>query len=89
MLQAGRSELGAIAERYRGAELAPARAGVSAAALDLAAIIVFVRAASPSAGEAVSAWLARSEDWAAPLRRGEARSLYDRRALREIARKVG
>jgi hypothetical protein len=89
VLQAARSEMGAIAERYRGANLAAARADVSAAALDLAAIIASVRAASPRAGEEMGAWLARSEDWAAPLRREEARSLYDRRVLGEITRKAG
>jgi hypothetical protein len=76
-LQAARAALFAIAERYPGARLAADRQGVIVADLDLAAAIVAIRAADADAPPRLTAWLARSGAWAAPLIRDERRSLYE------------
>ncbi|MEP6967400.1 MAG: hypothetical protein ABI906_04920 [Pseudomonadota bacterium] len=86
MIQAARAQLGAIAERYAAPELAPARRGLSVADLDLAAALIAVRASDKGGGERLLAWLARSQTWAAPLRREEERSLYDPHTLALAAR---
>ncbi len=82
MIQAARSRLGDIAERYVSPDLARDLAGVKGADLDLAAAVADVRAGAPTAGEGLAAWLAESERWAEPLRADEGRSLYDEAVLR-------
>ena len=89
MLQAARTQLGAIAERYPGARLATIRQGIVAADLDLAAALDAVRAGPGDAGERLSEWLARSEEWAAAARRNESRSLYDRATLADAVSPQG
>ena len=81
MLQSARAALGMLAERYPGPRLAADRQGIIAADLDLAAAIAAVRATSAGAPPRLSTWLARSDDWAAPLLRDEPHSLYDRATL--------
>jgi hypothetical protein len=81
MIEAARAELGSIAERYPGAPFADLRQGLAVADLDLAAALAAVRAHTPGATVRLSAWLASSETWAAPLRREAPRSLYDRKTL--------
>jgi len=77
MVQAARSGLGAMAERYARPTLAPSRRSLAVADLDLAAALVAIRVHDASAADRLTAWLARSQDWAARLRREEGLSLYD------------
>ena len=88
MVHAARSTLGDIAERYADAALARDVAGVKGADLDLAAALADIRAGA-SGTEALAAWLAESERWAAPLRADERRSLYDEGVLRAALRADG
>jgi hypothetical protein len=77
MIEAARSQLGAIHERYAGPDLAGARQAVAVADLDLAACLAAVRAGSPGVADRLTAWLARSLAWAALLEAQESRSLYN------------
>jgi len=76
MVGAARSQLGVIAERYGGPRLGPARAGLKLADLDLVAVQAALRRGDGDSGLRLTTWLARSEDWSAPLRRDERLSLY-------------
>src|SRR5258708_39458628 len=60
MVQAGRTMLGAMAERYQASSLAPTRERLAVAALDLAAASMAIRDRSADAAADLSAWLARS-----------------------------
>ncbi|MDQ2860368.1 MAG: hypothetical protein M3T55_06495 [Pseudomonadota bacterium] len=77
MIQAARSALGAMAERYAGPALAPARQSLAVADLDLAADLTAIRRHDPSAADRLTAWLGRSQDWTARLKRDEPLSLYN------------
>ena len=82
MVESARSQLGDIAERYAGADVAATRRLLTQADLDLAAILEGLR--KPDSGdqrERLVAWLARSDVWASAIKRDEARSLYDQNAL--------
>ncbi|MGI8839413.1 MAG: hypothetical protein ACR2F8_01280 [Caulobacteraceae bacterium] len=85
MVEAARAQLGAIAERYAAPGLAAARRALAVADLDLAADLAAIRRHDAAAPARLIAWLARSEDWAAALRRGESRSLYDPAVLAQVA----
>ena len=77
MVQAARSRLGDIAERYAG--LASDRSALAVTDLDLAGVIGAVRRADPDVAERLEIWLARVDGWAITLKRDEAKSLYERR----------
>ena len=79
MIEAARSLLGAIAERY--APLGEDGNALRQASLDLAAASADLRRGDPAAGAALTAWLARSEAWERKLKADEARSYYDRKTL--------
>jgi hypothetical protein len=81
MVQAARSRLGDIAERYGDPALRPTRQNLVVADLDLAATLAAIRQSKPAGAERLSMWLARSHGWAAAVERDEARSLYEPRAL--------
>ncbi len=77
MVQAARSRLGDIAERYGDPALRPTRQSLVVADLDLAATLAVIRQSKPASAERLSMWLARSHRWAAVVERDEARSLYE------------
>lgn len=77
MIQAARAQLGDLAERYVGPDLAAERGGVILAARRLGDIAAEFRRLAPSASSHLAAWLARSDVWAAPILRAEPRSLFD------------
>ena len=79
MVEAARSVLGAIAERY--APLAADENELRLASLDLAAAATKLRRGDPAAATALAAWLAHSQAWAKRLEADEARSYYDRNTL--------
>jgi len=81
MAQAARSMLGAIAERYADSAVAPVRAQVSVADLDLAASIAEMRAGSPAAAQSLAAWLAHADAWSEAVERQEPASFYDEARL--------
>ena len=85
MIEAARSQLGLIAERYPAPRFAAARKSLGIADLDLAAALAAVREKADGASTRLSAWLGQSEAWAGPLRRDEAHSLYDPRTLARAA----
>ncbi len=85
MVEAARAQLGAIAERYGASDLAVSRRSLAVADLDLAATLAAIRRHDPAAPDRLIAWLARSEAWAAALRRQESRSLYSPTALARAA----
>ncbi len=87
MIEAARSALGAIAERYAVVTLAPVRGAIAVADLDLAAALAAVRRAKPSAVGALDVWLAHSGAWAGAARREERLSLYNRDALSAALRR--
>ena len=87
MIEAARSQLGAIFERYPGDALSPARQGVSVADLDLASTLAASRSGDRTVADRLAGWLARTDAWVPIVRRQERRSLYDPRVLAEaIAR---
>jgi len=77
MVQAARSGLGAMAERYASPALAASRGSLAVADLDLAAALAAIRGHDAGAAGRLTAWLARSRDWAARLRGDEGLSLYN------------
>ncbi|HEY5289324.1 MAG TPA: hypothetical protein VIJ59_04760 [Caulobacteraceae bacterium] len=81
MVEAARSVLGAIAERYRAPGLDDDVRSLSVADLDLAAAAADLRRSDPAAREALDAWLGRSDGWAKRLEADEARSYFDRQTL--------
>lgn len=76
MVQAARSQLGAIAERYEGPGLATARRSLGLADIDLGAALAAIRRGDGGEAQRLTLWLSRSQAWAAVLRLDEARSLY-------------
>jgi hypothetical protein len=77
MIQAARSMLGAIAERYADPALADTRLRLDQAALDLSGAVDEARAGNPAAAESLAVWLGRSAGWAGAVERDEPRSLYN------------
>ncbi|MEO8925664.1 MAG: hypothetical protein ABI306_00745 [Caulobacteraceae bacterium] len=84
MIQAARSALGAMAERYAGPALAPARQSLAVADLDLAAALAATRGHDPSATGRLTAWLGRSQAMATGLERDAPRSLYNPAAFAAV-----
>ena len=78
MVESARSQLGDIAERYAGADVAATRSQLGQAGLDLAAALESMRRPGPTnARERLATFLARSDGWMSAITRDEARSLYD------------
>ena len=78
MVESARSQLGDIAERYAGADVALTRRRLGQADLDLAAALESMRSPGPTdARERLATFLARSDGWMSAVTRDEARSLYD------------
>jgi len=85
MLEAARSRLGDMAERYAGPELAAQRLALAAASRDLAAADADIRRSSPAADEMLSRWLVESDAWSRQLQAAELESLYDPHRLAKAA----
>jgi hypothetical protein len=81
MVEAARSALGGIAERYSGPEFTGDIRALRVADLDLAAAISDIRRADPAARSSLDRWLADSQAWANPVRADAPRSYYDRATL--------
>ena len=85
MVEAARSRLGLVNERYAGPELEPERRSLAGADRNLSDILSRIRAGDPGASRGLDAWLARSNDWSAALQRRARLSLYDAARLRRLA----
>jgi len=83
MMQAARSRLGVIAERFAGHALGRQRRTLAALDLDLAADLAEARQSSERARTGIDLWLSRLEEATRDLHALEARSLYspDRLAM--------
>ena len=81
LIEAARTPLGLIDERFDQPLSARPRAVLKAADLDLAAIAEDVRAHRPHARERLAVWIARSADWAGPVEAAEGQSLFNRDRL--------
>ena len=89
MIEAARSQLGLIDERYAAPALARDRAAVQVASLDLGGALAAVRARDAAGGsQRLTAWLAQSVRWQTALQRDEPRSLYNRAVLAKAARRL-
>ncbi|MFI4935873.1 MAG: hypothetical protein ACHP7N_14730 [Caulobacterales bacterium] len=89
MLEAARSRLGDVNERYQGPDLAAQRQAIAVAALGLAAAEATIRRSPDAAAQPLALWLARSGEWAQVVEGAQTRSLYDRRRLSEAGRVQG
>jgi hypothetical protein len=76
MVEAARSQLGDIDERYPGQDLSPERAALRGVSSDLAAAEFDARHDPAAARQALGLWLAREPSWAPSLLAAEPRSLY-------------
>ena len=83
MVEAARTRLGLMHERYAGFEAEQRQ--VRLADLDLAGALAAIRARAPAAAQGLTAWLAGSTAWEAALARAERRSLYDPARLARLA----
>ncbi|SFK07368.1 hypothetical protein [Caulobacter sp. UNC279MFTsu5.1] len=86
MVQAARSRLGLVFERYDGPDLAKPRADLLAADRGLADVLVRLRDRDPAAPVRLRAWLDRSDAWSRGLLAAEPRSLFDPRRLAALSR---
>ncbi|MFI4976316.1 MAG: hypothetical protein ACHP84_17405 [Caulobacterales bacterium] len=86
MAAAALSRLEDVAERYPGDTLAPARADLAVAALDLKAARAAIRAGDPGAADRLSLWIVRSRTWAPRVEALADISLFDRGRLAQAAR---
>jgi hypothetical protein len=77
MVQAARSRLGLVFERYDGPDLAAQRAVLLAADRDLSDVLARLRDGDPRATARLRAWLDRSDAWSRDLVAAEPRSLFD------------
>jgi hypothetical protein len=85
MLEAARSRLGDLAERYPGPELEKQRGALASSSRDLDAIEADVRRESPAADGALSRWLVESDAWSRQVEAAEPESLYDPHRLAKAA----
>jgi len=81
MVEAARSQLGDIDERYAGPALAEQRAALERAGADLAAAESDARRVAPSARADITIWLADEPAWSRPVLAAEPASLYSPRQL--------
>jgi len=77
MLEAARSQLGLVYERYDAVSLSRSRALLAAASTDLASTIVAIRAGSAGADGRIAAWLTEAPAWSAVVASQEAGSLFN------------
>ena len=77
MLEAARSQLGLVYERYDAADLAKPRALLTGASADLAADIAAIRDARPGVDGRLAAWLAEEPGWSAVVTAQESGSLFN------------
>jgi hypothetical protein len=77
LIDAARSQLGLVYERYDQPQSDPARASLHAADLQLVAAVADVRDSAPGGREKLSAWLAALPGWTAVVERQEPQSLFD------------
>jgi hypothetical protein len=85
MVQAARSRLGLVFERYDGPGLADQRAALLAADRGLADVLAQLRDGDPRAAARLRAWLERSDVWSRDLVAAEPRSLFDPGRLAALA----
>jgi len=76
MIEAARSQLGDIAERYPGEALAPERRALALASAELAAAEADAARNPAGARAAIVIWLAKQPGWSQPLLAAEPQSLY-------------
>ena len=76
MVQAGRSQLALVFERYDRKALNRDRLTVQAADLDLAAALADLRAGKTGTADQLTTWLVRSRQWEKSLARDEPKSLF-------------
>jgi len=93
MVEAARSRLGLLDERYAAPGLETDRAAILAASLRLSRVLPAIRSTDPAAKSALIDWLAASPKWIAGPERDERRSLYAEAPLRaaleiEVRRRV-
>jgi hypothetical protein len=86
MVQAARSRLGLVFERYDGPDLARQRAALLAADRGLADVLTGLRDGDPGAAVRLRAWLDRSDAWSRDLLAAEPRSLFDPARLAALSR---
>ena len=86
MVEAARSQLGDIDERYAGAGLALQRAALERAGADLAAAEADARRAGPAANADITIWLADEPAWSQAVVAAEPASLYSPRQLSKVSR---
>jgi hypothetical protein len=89
MVEAARSQLGDIDERYAAPGLAAQRQALMLASLDLAAAEAGVRRDPAAAVGPLTVWLVRSQDWAGLVTSGQGASLYDPGQLAKAAGQGG
>jgi hypothetical protein len=85
MVEAARSQLGDIDERYAGPALEPQRAALERAGADLAAAEANARRVTPSAKADITIWLADEPAWARSVLAAEPASLYSPAQLSRAA----
>jgi hypothetical protein len=81
MVEAARSQLGDIDERYAGPALATQRAALERAGADLAAAESDARRAAPAAKADITIWLSDEPAWSRAVLAAESSSLYSPRQL--------
>ncbi len=86
MIEAARSQLGDIDERYHGEALAPQRRALALASTELDAAQSDVPARPDQARAALVIWLARSPAWSSGILAAEPQSLYAPAKLAAISR---
>jgi len=77
VIDAARSQLGLVYERYDQPQSDAARASLHAADLQLVAAVADVREGAPRGREKLSAWLAALPSWTAVVERQEPQSLFN------------
>jgi hypothetical protein len=77
LIDAARSQLGLVYERYDQPQSDPARASLHAADLQLVAAVADVRDGAPGGREKLSAWLAALPGWSSVVERQEPQSLFN------------
>jgi hypothetical protein len=77
MVEAARTQLGDIDERFAGPALTAQRQTLASTSADLGAAEADARRNSPAAKTALELWLAREARWSGEVTAGESASLYD------------
>jgi hypothetical protein len=77
MIQAARTQLGDLADRFDGPGLADQRQQLERASFELADIAEAIRGNGPAGAASLSSWLRRAPEWRAALLKAEPSSLYN------------